>query len=76
MSINDAHAPSQSRVCGRENLRIGFYFVGLILMACQSTVKTAKIGPLENFTLYGIRVSAVYIGQLSKNGATSYACIK
>ena len=30
------------------------YFAGLIFMVCQSTAKTAKIGPLENFPLYGI----------------------
>ena len=29
------------------------YFAGLIFVVCQSTVKSAKIGPLENFTLYG-----------------------
>ena len=29
------------------------YFAGLIFMVCQSTAKSAKIGPLKNFTLYG-----------------------
>ena len=37
----------------RENLRIGFYCAGLIFVVCQSTAKTAKIGPFENFPLYG-----------------------
>ena len=45
--------PSQSRIRSHENLRIGFYFVGLIFVVYQSTVKTAKTGPLENFPLYG-----------------------
>ena len=39
---------------GRKNLRIGFYFAGLIFMVCQSTAKATKIGPLKNFPLYGI----------------------
>ena len=30
------------------------YFVGLIFAVCESTVKTAKIGPLKNFPLYGV----------------------
>ena len=30
------------------------YFAGLIFVVCQLTAKTAKIGPLENFPLYGI----------------------
>ena len=29
------------------------YSAGLIFMVCQSTTKTVKIGPLENFPLYG-----------------------
>ena len=29
------------------------YFAGLIFVVCKSTAKTAKIGPLENFPLYG-----------------------
>ena len=29
------------------------YFVGLMFMVSRSSVKTAKIGPLENFSLYG-----------------------
>ena len=29
------------------------YFAGLIFVVFQSTAKTAKIGPLENFPLYG-----------------------
>ena len=33
---------------GRKNLRIGFYFAGLIFVVCQSTAKTTKIGPLKN----------------------------
>ena len=37
-----------------ENVRLGFYFTDLIFVVCQSTVKTAKIGSLENFRLYGI----------------------
>lgn len=36
-----------------ENLPIGFYFAGVIFVVCQSTMKTAIIGPLENFLLYG-----------------------
>ena len=32
------------------------YFAGLIFVVCQSTAKTAKIGPLENFPLYGNRI--------------------
>ena len=30
-----------------------FYFVDLIFVVCESTVKTTKIGSLENFRLYG-----------------------
>ena len=30
------------------------YFTGLIFVVRQSAAKTAKIGPLENFSLYGI----------------------
>ena len=30
------------------------YFMGLIFTVCRLSVKTAKIGPLENFPLYGI----------------------
>ena len=30
------------------------YFMGLIFADCRLTAKTAKIGPLENFPLYGI----------------------
>ena len=37
-----------------ENVRLGFNFADLIFVVCQSTVKTAKIGSLENFRLYGI----------------------
>ena len=36
-----------------ENVRLGFYFTDLIFVVCQSTAKTAKIGTLENFRLYG-----------------------
>ena len=39
-----------------ENVRLGFYFADLIFVVCQSTAKTAKIGSLENFRLYGICV--------------------
>ena len=56
MPINNGHAPSQSRIRGRENLRIGFYFAGLIFVVCHSTAKTAKIGPLEIFPLYSTLV--------------------
>ena len=43
--------PPANCVCGgRKNLHVGFYFAGLILAVCQST---AKIGPHENFLLYG-----------------------
>ena len=37
----------------RENVRLGFYFADLIFVVCQSTAKTAKIGSLKNFRLYG-----------------------
>ena len=30
------------------------YFAGLIFALHESTMKTTKIGPLENFLLYGI----------------------
>ena len=30
------------------------YFVGLIFVVKQTSAKTAKIGPLKNFLLYGI----------------------
>ena len=33
------------------------YFAGLICTVRRSSVKTAKIGPLENFPLYGIACS-------------------
>ena len=32
------------------------YFAGLIFMIRQSSAKTTKIGPLENFPLYGILI--------------------
>ena len=35
-------------------VRLGFYFADFIFVVCQSTAKTAKIGSLENFRLYGI----------------------
>ena len=38
---------------GSENVHSGFYFADLIFMVCQSTAKTAKIGSLKNFRLYG-----------------------
>ena len=37
----------------RENVRLGFYFADLNFVVCQSIAKTAKIGSLENFRLYG-----------------------
>ena len=43
-----------------ENVRLGFYFADLIFVVCQSTAKTAKIGSLENFRLYGIQVAVSY----------------
>ena len=44
----------------RENVRLGFYFADLIFVLCQSTAKTAKIGSLENFRLYGILYSGKF----------------
>ena len=44
---NRAHAVSEI-VCGE------FYFADLIFVVRESTSKTAKIGSLENFRLYGI----------------------
>ena len=40
-------------VPSNENVHLGFYFVDLIFVVCQSTTKTAKIGSLENIWLYG-----------------------
>ena len=37
-----------------ENVRLGFYFADLIFVVCQSTAKTAKIGSLKIFRLYGM----------------------
>ena len=45
----------------RENVRLGFYFADLIFVVCQSTAKTAKIGSLENFRLYGRCFIYMYI---------------
>ena len=39
-----------------ENVRLGFYFGDLIFVVRQSTAKTAKMGSLGNFRLYGIHV--------------------
>ena len=36
-----------------ENVCLGFCFADLIFVVCQSTAKTAKIGSLDNFRLYG-----------------------
>ena len=41
------------------------YFAGLIFVVCQSTAKTAKIGPLENFPLYGIIPAHKVVGVYS-----------
>ena len=46
---------------GHENLHAGIYFVGLIFMVCQSTVKTTKIGTRKNFPLYGIVSHIMYL---------------
>ena len=35
------------------------YFVGLIFVVHESTMKTVKVGPLENFPLYDIHVAIV-----------------
>ena len=37
------------------------YFVGLIFVVRRSSVKTAKIGPLENFLLYGIYIAIMIL---------------
>ena len=37
------------------------YFAGLIFVACQSTAKTAKIGPRENFPLYGGNICNCFV---------------
>ena len=39
-------------VLGSENVRLGFYFADLIFVVCPSTMKTAKIGSIENFRLF------------------------
>ena len=39
------------------------HFVGLILTVHESTVKTAKIGPLENFPLYSSK--SIYFATFS-----------
>ena len=39
---------------GRKKVCVGICFAGLIFAVCQSTTKTAKIGPHQNFTLYSI----------------------
>ena len=36
------------------------YFMGLIFAVHESTIKTTKLGPLENFPLYGIVILALY----------------
>ena len=40
------------------------YFMGLTFTVHESTVKTVKIGPLENFPLYGIT-----LGLFGKGGS-------
>ena len=37
------------------------YFAGLIFTVHESTMKTAKIGPLENFPLYRICTSIIIV---------------
>ena len=49
------HRLPVNRAC-RKNIRLDFYFVGLIFVVPQLTVKTAKIGSNENFWLYGMPI--------------------
>ena len=42
------------------------YFVGLIFAVEQLTAKTAKIGPLENFLLYGIQCPSLSVHDKAK----------
>ena len=52
MPITMAMPPANCVYVGHENVRLEFYFTYLIFVVCQSTMKTAKIGSLENFQLY------------------------
>ena len=50
-AVGSMALPPANRVgVSRDNLRVSFYFAGIILAVCQSTM---KIGPHENFPLYG-----------------------
>ena len=54
--------------------RNGFFPINKFTATCLSNGRWSPDPAIHNCTLG--RVSAVYIGQLSKNGAASYACIK
>ena len=59
-----------------ENVRLGFYFTDLIFVVCQSTAKTAKIGSLENFRLYGITYLLCIVIQLYKRNYVHLAVVE
>ena len=50
--FTDAHTHTHYVQCNQ------IYFTGLIFTVRLSSTKTAKIGPLENFPLYGITLNA------------------
>ena len=60
-AIMMAMLPANCTYLGCENLHADIYFVSLIFMVCQSTAKTAKIGPYENFPLCGIVSHIIYL---------------
>ena len=60
VTITMVTPPANRARAGRENVRLGFCFADLIIVVCQSTAKTAKIGSLENFCLYGSSKSICY----------------
>ena len=58
-AITMAMPPANRAYLDSENLSVGIYFASLIFAVCQSTVKTAKIGPSKNFQLYGTTINAL-----------------
>ena len=58
-AITMAMPPANHAYLGCENLHVGIYFTSLIFVVCQSTVKTAKIGPHKNFLLYSTTINVL-----------------
>ena len=55
-AITMAMPPANHAYLGCKNLHVGIYFTSLIFAVCQSTAKTAKIGPYKNFPLYTVQL--------------------